>query len=78
MGKLKSFHPEFSKCNATGKGLFILVFQLKFAEPNMKSKHWLEYGCHCFADIKNDILTPGHGRTIDKIGIDISRPCIKV
>ena len=39
----------------------------------MKSKHWLEYGCHCFADIKNDILTPGHGRTIDKIGIDISR-----
>ena len=36
----------------------------------MKSKHWLEYGCHCFADIKNDILTPGHGRTIDKIGID--------
>lgn len=38
----------------------------------MKSKHWLEYGCHCFADIKNDILTPGHGRTIDKIGIDIA------
>ena len=45
---------------------------MKFAEPNMKSKHWLEYGCHCFADIKNDILTPGHGRTIDKIGIDIT------
>ena len=44
----------------------------------MKSKHWLEYGCHCFADIKNDILTPGHGRTIDKIGIDISWTCILV
>lgn len=44
-----------------------MLKMLKFAEPNMKSKHWLEYGCHCFADIKTDILTPGHGRTIDKI-----------
>lgn len=40
---------------------------LKFAEPERKSKEWLEYGCHCFSDIKTDILTTGFGRSVDKI-----------
>ena len=36
--------------------------------PERKSKDWLEYGCHCFSDIKADLLLPGTGRAIDKIG----------
>lgn len=40
---------------------------LKFAEPDRKSRDWLEYGCYCFADIKTDILSPGIGKAIDSI-----------
>jgi len=44
-----------------------ILKMLKFAVPDRKSKDWVEYGCHCFSDIKTDLLTPGTGRAIDKI-----------
>jgi len=40
---------------------------LKFAQPERRSRDWLEYGCYCFADVKSDILTPGVGKAIDPI-----------
>ena len=47
----------------------MFIIKLKFAVPDRKSKDWVEYGCHCFSDIKTDLLTPGTGRAIDKIGL---------
>merc|ERR1712176_895789 len=44
-----------------------ILKMLKFAVPDIKSKDWVAYGCHCFSDIKTDLLTPGTGRAIDKI-----------
>ena len=45
--------------------------QLKYAEPDRKSRDWLEYGCYCFSDVKTDILLPGIGKAIDPIGLGL-------
>ncbi|CAG5105370.1 Oidioi.mRNA.OKI2018_I69.chr1.g2070.t1.cds [Oikopleura dioica] len=44
-----------------------LLRLLKYAEPERSSRDWLEYGCYCFLNIKEDILTPGIGRPIDPL-----------
>lgn len=50
----------------TKKGKHVLKL-LKYAEPDRKSRDWLEYGCYCFSDVKTDILMPGIGKAIDPI-----------
>jgi len=44
-----------------------LLRLLKYAEPERNSRDWLEYGCYCFLNIKEDILTPGIGKPIDPL-----------
>lgn len=65
-GRGKKSEAKKLRRQKTKKSKHILKM-LKYAVPDRKSKDWVEYGCHCFSDIKSDLLTPGTGRAIDKI-----------